>query len=184
MKMKEKTRVINMTKWIFLLLILIGVLVLSLNQEAMAQPKKYPTRAITIISPFEPGGGTEVELRNLSPFLQKYLDQTVVIKAVPGGGTTIGCMEAARAKPDGYTLLCNPIPHTILAQELHGTESHLENFEYIYGWFEGPMDVTVKADSSYKSFSDLVEASKKKPLKSAIAGIGSIDHLHLMLLDK
>ncbi len=182
--MKKKTKVTNITKWVSLFLISLGVLVLSLDQGAIAQQKQYPTRTISIISPYKPGGGTEVELRNLSPFLQKYLGQTVVIKAVPGGGTTLGCSEAARSKPDGYTLLCNPLPHTILAQELLSTDSQLENFEYIYGWFEGPMDVTVRADSPYKSFSDLVEASKKKSLKSAIAGIGSIDHLHLLLLEK
>jgi len=173
----------KVNKWTILLLVA-GLICLISHQGTNAQEEKFPTRPITVISPFEAGGGTEVELRILSPYVQNHLGQPLIINSIPGGGTTIGASAAARAKADGYTLICNPIPHTILAQELHGTDSHLENFEYIYSWFEGSMGPIVKADSPYKTFSDLVEASKKKPLKAAIAGIGSIDHLYTLLLEK
>ncbi len=145
---------------------------------------KFPTRAVTVINPLRPGGGTDIELRNLAPFVQKYLGQAVVIKSMPGGGTTIGVTAAESAKPDGYTLICVPLQHAILAQDFNDSGTHLENFEPIYGWFEGPMSIEVKGDSPYKTLSDLIEASKKKKLKAALAGIGSIDHLHTLLLEK
>lgn len=182
--MEKRGKSTKLNRLILLICILMGLIVLTLVKGADAQEEKFPARPITVISPFEAGGGTEVELRILSPHVQKHLGQPIVINSIPGGGTTIGASAAARAKPDGYTIICNPIPHTILAQELHGTDSHLEKFEYIYSWFEGSMGVIVRADSPYKAFSDLVEASKKKPLKAAIAGIGSIDHLLTLLLEK
>ncbi len=182
--MEERKR---LSKLIVLFAILLGfcaILISGKNSLIYGAEEGFPLRPITVISPFEAGGGTEVELRILSPYVQKHLGQPLVIQSMPGGGTTIGTSAAARAKPDGYTIVCNPIPHTILAQELHGTDSHLENFEYIYSWFKGSMGPIVKSDSQYKTFSDLVEASKKKPLKAAIAGIGSIDHLYTLLLEK
>lgn len=182
--MNEKSKVMKVLRLFVLLCVASAVLVAHTNHATMAAGKKFPSRPIAIICPYQPGGGTETELRNLAPCLKKYLGQPVLIKIMPGGGTTIGTSAAARAKPDGYTLVCNLLPATILAQEFHGTDAHLENFDYIYAWYEGPADVTVNAASPYKTFSDLVEASKKKPLKASIAGIGDIAHLQFMLLQK
>jgi len=182
--MEKKRRVTRVMITIILLFIFAMGLMLSLTHVATAAGKKFPSRPVAIICPYKPGGGTETELRNLAPCLQKYLGQPALIKVMPGGGTTIATSAAARAKPDGYTIVCNLLPASILAQEFHGTDAHLENFDYIYGWYEGPADVTVNAASPYKTFSDLVEASKKKPLKASLAGIGDIAHLQFMLLQK
>ncbi|MBW2066034.1 MAG: hypothetical protein JRJ03_14035, partial [Deltaproteobacteria bacterium] len=164
--------------------VILLVIILLLPQGAGASEKKFPAGPVTIINPLRPGGGTDIELRNLTPYVQKYLGVPVVVKSMPGGATTIGASAAARAKPDGYTLICMPLQHGILAQEFHGNDSHLENFEPIYGWFEGPMDVGVKANSPFKTFADLVKEGRKRPLKASLAGIGSIDHLHTLLLEK
>jgi len=164
--------------------ILLTSLILGISPTLVtAQEGKFPDRAVTVISPLGAGGGTTTELRNLAPFVQKYLGQPMVVDVKPGGGTTIGVTAAARAKPDGYTILCSPLPTCMFSQELLKSKSQLENFEYIYAWFEGPMDLTVKADSPYKNFSDLLEASKKKPLKAAIAGIGQQSQLMTTLLE-
>lgn len=182
--MQIRARTSKIKKWSLLSLIFIGWAVFILNPASVALAEKYPSRPLVIISPYGPGGGTDVELRNLNPYLQKYFGQPVIIKAMPGAGTTIGASAAAQAKPDGYTILCNPIPHTIQAQELFNTGTKLETFKYIHGWFEGPMDVIVKADSPYKNFSDLIDAAREKSLKAALSGIGSIDHLLTLLLEK
>lgn len=144
----------------------------------------FPSRAITVINPFRPGGGTDIEVRNLMPFVQKQLEAPVVVKSVPGAATTIGITEAENSRPDGYTLAAVVLPDVVLAQELQGSGTHVENFEPIYGWFEGPMAVEVRADSPYQTFADLVAAGKTKKLKAALVGIGTIDHLHTLLLEK
>ena len=159
--------------------------ILGINPTLVtAQENTFPDRAITVVSPLGAGGGTTIELRNLAPFVQKYIGQPMVVDVKPGGGTTIGVTFVARSKPDGYTILCSPLPTCMFSQELLNSKSQLENFEYIYAWFEGPMDLTVKADSPYKTFSDLLEASKIKPLKAAIAGIGQQSQLMTTLLEK
>jgi len=181
--MRKKRASIWFRKWGITALIPVVSTIFGLCHGVRAADQ-FPSRAVTIINPLRPGGGTDIELRNLAPYLQKYLGQPVVIKSMPGGSTTIGVTAAEQAKSDGYTLICVPLQHAILSQGFHQSGTHLENFEPIYGWFEGPMSLEVRAESPIKSFSELVEASKTKKLKTALAGIGSIDHLHNMLLEK
>lgn len=169
-------------KWLILGLISCVGLVFGLCPSLPAA--EFPERAVTIINPMRPGGGTDIELRNLVPYFQKYLGQSVVIKPMTGGSTTIAVTAAEQAKPDGYTIICVPLQHSVLAQNFHDSGTHLENFEPVYAWFEGPMSLEVKADSPIKSFKDLVEAGKTRKLKSALAGVGSIDHLHNLLVKR
>jgi tripartite-type tricarboxylate transporter receptor subunit TctC len=181
--MKTKRKGARIQKWTIMALIAVVGIIFGICDGVIAADK-FPTRAVTVINPLRPGGGTDIELRNLTPFVQKYLEEAVVVKSMPGGGTTIGVTAAENAKSDGYTLICVPLQHAILAQNFHESGTHLENFEPIYGWFEGPMSIEVKGDSPFKTLDDLIAASKQKKLKAALAGIGSIDHLHTMLLEQ
>jgi tripartite-type tricarboxylate transporter receptor subunit TctC len=102
----------------------------------------------------------------------------------PGAAEVIGTSAAARAKPDGYTLLALPLTAGILTQEFHQTDYNVLNFEAIYGWFEGPMDVIVNANSPFKDLSELIAAGQEKTLKVATVGVGDISHLNSLLLEK
>lgn len=181
--MRKKKGSARFGKWGIAAFIALTGIVLGLCQVVTAA-EDFPKGAVTVIVPFRPGGGTDIEVRNIIPFVQKHLGTSVVAKSMPGASTTIGAAAAARAKPDGYTIICLPQPTGILAQEFHGLKIKEQDFEPIYGWFEGPMDVSVKADSPYKTFLDLVSVAQKEPLKASLAGIGSIDHLHTLLLQK
>jgi len=167
---------------IFTILIFSFLLQLQIPQRVYSQ--EFPKRPVVVINPLSPGGGTDVELRNMSPYLKKYLGQPIILKNIPGAGTTIATATAARAKPDGYTIIVFIFPTASLVQELLKTKESPEDFEFIYAWFKGPNDVTVKADSPYKTFQDLVAASKTKKLKASTAGVGSSSHLYALLLEK
>ncbi len=78
--------------------ILVNTLCVAVAEDA------FPSRVITVINPFRPGGGTDIEVRNLMPFAQKYLGQSVVVKSMPGAASTIGITATEESKPDGYTL--------------------------------------------------------------------------------
>ena len=81
----------------------------SVFQSTQAQEIKpladYPTQAITIISPFPPGGGNDSVSRLLAAELAQVIGQPVVVENKGGAGGNLGTAQAARAKPDGYTLV-------------------------------------------------------------------------------
>src|SRR4051812_31839006 len=70
-----------------------------------AQSQAYPSRPITLIVPFAPGGGTDVAARIIGGHMARTLGQQIVIQNVPGAGGTIGSTRTMRADPDGYTIM-------------------------------------------------------------------------------
>ena len=71
----------------------------------LAGAQSWPARAVRFIVPFPPGGSTDVAARTLAEKLTRAFGQQVVVDNRGGGGGAIGTVEAARATPDGYTLL-------------------------------------------------------------------------------
>jgi len=78
-----------------------------------AAAQDYPTKPVTLVVPFPPGGTTDLVARALGESLAKGLGQPVLVESKPGGGTTIGADYVAKAKNDGYTLLVGAVHHTI-----------------------------------------------------------------------
>ncbi|HEY7241767.1 MAG TPA: tripartite tricarboxylate transporter substrate-binding protein [Burkholderiales bacterium] len=81
-----------------------GLVLSAAAATALAQPQSYPSRAITLISPFPPGGSTDVVARVMAERMRPFLGQSVVVENVGGAGGSIGVGRVARAAPDGYTI--------------------------------------------------------------------------------
>ena len=75
-----------------------------------AAQDKFPSRAITLVSAFQPGGTTDVIPRTVAPVLSENLRVPVIVENRPGATGAIGAAHVARAKPDGHTLLLAPTP--------------------------------------------------------------------------
>ena len=146
---------------------------------ALAQGAAYPSRAIRVLVPFPPAIPLDVILRVVSQRLSTSYGQPVVIENRPGAGGNIGTEQAARAAPDGYTLLgtasgfvANPSLFSRVAYD------PLKDFAPITGLIRTPAVLIVAADSPFRSLDDIVARAKVRPgaLSYASGGNGSLAH--------
>jgi tripartite-type tricarboxylate transporter receptor subunit TctC len=147
---------------------------------AVAALAAFPERAITLIVPFAPGGPTDIIARIVSAALQKSLGQPVVVENRAGAAGNIGMGVAARAVPDGYTLLLtstaiavNPALFAKLPYD------PFRDFAPISELVAAPNVIVVRADSGIASIADLVARAKAAPgtFNYASPGAGTKSHL-------
>jgi tripartite-type tricarboxylate transporter receptor subunit TctC len=153
------------------------VLALAVATTAWAQ---YPTKPVTMIVPFAAGGPTDTVARSIAAAMQNTLKQTVIVENVGGAGGTIGVGRAAKASPDGYTILMHHIGmSTAPALYRKLTFDPLKDFEYIGEVTDVPMTMIARGNfpaANFKEFLAYVKANKGK-LSYANAGLGSASHL-------
>jgi len=140
----------------------------------------YPTRPITVVVPFPAGGPSDVIARIVAESMSKALGQQMVIENVGGAGGTIGINRAAKARPDGYTLLLYHIgmaTSPALYRKLQ--YDTLNDFDYIGQVADVPMMLIAKkttAATTFREFLPYAKANKDK-LTYANAGLGSASYL-------
>lgn len=147
----------------------------------------YPSRPITLISPYAPGGASDFLARTLAEALKARLGQQVLVQNVPGAGGAIGSIQASKARPDGYTLLLNHIGlSTIASLNKKLNFDPLASFEFIGLFAEAPMVMLARKDFAPKTFAELVAYAKanKDKLTFASSGIGSATHLCALLFQE
>jgi tripartite-type tricarboxylate transporter receptor subunit TctC len=160
--------------------LLLAVALLLAATGALAQP--FPSRPITLICPWPPGGSTDVHLRKFGEIAQKYLGQPVVIDNKPGGGGMIGPSNMAKlAKADGYTLSQLPITAFRLPHQRPVDWDALNDFTYIIGISGYTFGVVVKSDSALQTFQDLIAYAKANPGKLSYGSTGAGTSPHLLM---
>jgi len=144
---------------------------------ALAQGAK-PLR---IIVPFTPGGSTDILARVLGPKLTQSLGQTVFIDNKPGAGGSLGAAEAAKAEPDGNTLLMGHIGTLAVNPSLYPKLAYdpVKSFAPVAYVARVPNVLVVNAASPFRSLKDLVDAARAKPgeLTYSSGGNGSAAHI-------
>jgi len=160
---------------------------LSFCAATCAVAQDYPSRPITLVVGFPPGGGADTVARIVTDKMGKLLGQPVVIDNRPGAGTTIASDLAARAAPDGYTLLLG-------SGNLYGGDKVLyKNVRYdgasfapISRWSSAPMLLAVNKDLRAASVKELVAQAKAEPGKLAYSssGTGVVTHLAGLAFEK
>jgi len=154
--------------------------------HSTAWTQSWPSRAIRIVVPFPPGGGTDIAARIIAERLAVQLGQTVVIENKPGASTTIGAMAVAHAEPDGHTLLLsgstsftvNPAVRPKLAYD------PFKQFTPLAMVARAPLVLLTGAQSPYPTLDALIAAAAKKPgeINYATFGAGSGPHLAAEML--
>ena len=161
----------------------IGVF-LAFLAAALAAPafaKDFPSRNITIIVPQPPGGGTDIISRVIGQQLSQQLGVPVVIENRAGAGTVVGTEAAAKAEPDGYTLLAGLTANMAVNPSLfkHLGYDPIRDFTPVGMMAEFPFVLVVSNDFPAKSVKELIALAQAKPgeINFASAGNGSGQHL-------
>jgi len=150
-----------------------------------AQAQDYPTRPVTMIVAFPPGGVAELVGRPLAASMEKTLGQPVLIVNRPGAGGAVGTTAAAKAAPDGYTILMTLSSISIfpVSDPLEGKPApyQISDFMPIALVTADPTVLVVRADSPYKTVQDFVAAAKANPGKINYSSSGVYGTLHVAM---
>ncbi len=130
---------------------------------------KYPSRPITIIVPWSPGGGTDRTARALAASLQKVMGWRVGVVNRTGGGGVVGHSATATAKPNGYTLGMITIEITMM-HWLKLTDLNYRDYEPIALLINNPAGIIVSTKSPWRSYKDLMNYIKAHPGKLTASG--------------
>src|SRR5215475_2556823 len=147
------------------------------------QAQQFPQRPITMIVPFAAGGPTDVLARVLGQHMSQTLGQSIIVEDVTGAGGTIGSARAAKAAPDGYTLVMGNIGTHAASVGLYPKLPYnpSSDFEPIMLIATTPMVLVVKKDLPVKTLSDVIALAKQRKITQGNAGTGSASHLTTLL---
>jgi tripartite-type tricarboxylate transporter receptor subunit TctC len=153
---------------------------LTFPSSAFAQ-QDYPTRPITWIVPFAPGGVTDNAARFTAKSLGERLGQPIIVENKPGAGGIVGSEYVINSKPDGYTFLyasSGPMS-TIPATRKTMSYDPVTAFTPLYGMASSPLVMVIAPDKPYKTFQEFVDYARKNPGKLNFSSIGTGAAQHL-----
>jgi tripartite-type tricarboxylate transporter receptor subunit TctC len=162
---------------------LLFILVSLLAVPFASAQDTYPSRPITLVVPFPPGGVADIVGRPFADALSRELKSPVVIENKPGAGGGIGMGAVAKAKPDGYTLLLALSSISILpeADKVLGRAPlyQLDQFTPIARLTADPTVLAVRADAPWKTLQDFVADARKRPGAITYGSSGNYGTMHM-----
>jgi len=172
-----------------LILSLVSLMVLSFGAASIfaagskETTEKYPSKSITYIIPFNPGGQSDITAQYQKEDLEKVLGVNIVIKYMPGAGGAVAWSNLIKANPDGYTISGNNIPHIIvqpLARKNAGYKT--DQLIPVYMFETTPIGLAVLKSSPFKTLKDFLAYAKEHPGEITVGGSGTYTGHHLALL--
>ncbi|MEJ5988427.1 tripartite tricarboxylate transporter substrate binding protein [Ramlibacter sp. PS3R-8] len=147
-----------------------------------ARAADFPTRTITVISPFPPGGLNDTSARAVARALQAELGKNAIVENRPGGGTMIALEHLSRQAPDGHTLLiCGDTNMAVMPHLQPNLSFSLEkDFAPITLLVSAPAVLVVRPSLAVKSVQDLVALAKAQPGKLSYASAGNATPPHMI----
>src|SRR5699024_1923422 len=145
----------------------------------------FPEGSVELIVPFDAGGGTDAVARALADNAEEYLDESIAVLNVSGGGGAVGMEKVAHSDPDGYELALATVELTTLPPLDLADFTH-EDFDPIAQINLDPAAITVSADSEWDTVEEFIEYAKENPgeVKIGNSGTGAIWHLAAVLIEQ
>ncbi|MVW70689.1 tripartite tricarboxylate transporter substrate binding protein [Bordetella sp. 15P40C-2] len=144
----------------------------------------YPSKPITMVVGFPPGGSNDIVARIIAPKLGELLGTSVIVENKPGANATIGTEYVARAKPDGYTITLGSVSPLLLSYYAYPNLPYdpYTDLSGITTVAATPELIAINPNVPAKSLAELVALSKKQDVTLASAGNGGLPHLAIELL--
>ncbi|MFW5694528.1 MAG: tripartite tricarboxylate transporter substrate binding protein [Alkalispirochaeta sp.] len=167
-----------------IVLVVAALVLIAAHATASGQAEdSFPTRAISYVIPFNPGGQSDVTAQYQKQYLEDALGVNVVIRHQPGAGGALAWSNLVKARPDGYTVTGNNVPHIIIqpmVRENAGFET--EELKPVYLFQSTPIGLAVDPDSPFDSLQDLLDYAADNPGEITVSGSGTHSGHHLALL--
>jgi tripartite-type tricarboxylate transporter receptor subunit TctC len=140
------------------------LLIASCPLSSAAKAQSFPGRPITINVSFAPGSPQDLVMRAIAEIASKDLGQPIIIDNKPGGAATLAAAVTMATKPDGYTLATAVSTLVLVPQMQKVAFDPFKDFTYIQQFAAFPVGVTVKTDSPFKSWADVIAYAKLSPM--------------------
>lgn len=159
-----------------------GIALGVMGAAVPALAQDYPSQPIQIVVPAAAGGGTDVLVRTLQPYLEEELGGTIVVINVPGSGSVGGSRRVYEAEPDGYTVLANHVT-LLTAMALGNADFAPSDFEVAATAVEIPLVVVTPDSRPFQNLDELMAAARENA-EPVIAGvnIGAVNHFTMLML--
>jgi tripartite-type tricarboxylate transporter receptor subunit TctC len=148
---------------------------------AIVRAQSYPSRPIRLICPWPAGGSTDIVVRAFAESAGRALGGAMIVENKPGAGGTLGAVELANAKPDGYILSQLPLGIFRIPHMQKVPFDPLKDLTYISCLTGYTFGIVVRSDSPIKSIKDLVEFAKANPEKFSYGSTGTGTTPHLVV---
>jgi len=173
-----------MTRLRLILLSLLSILAVAVAQPATAQ-EPYPSRPISLVVPFPPGGVADLTARPVAAAMEKALKQPVGVVNKTGAAGAVGMQFVATSKPDGYTLLLALSSISIIpeADKLFGRPPAftVDQFAPVALISADPTILVVRTESPWKTAKELIDDAKKRPGQISFSSSGIYGTLHMAM---
>jgi tripartite-type tricarboxylate transporter receptor subunit TctC len=168
-------------------IVIIALAAVVAGWSLTAHAQDYPSRAVTVIVPFSPGGSFDAVARIITARMQEIMGQPVVVENVGGGGGTTGVKRVIAAEPDGYTVLFGTIGTHAYNQWIYKKKRYdaTTDFTPVTLFSEQPMVLVTRKDLAADSLPEFITLLKTKgdKMQFGSAGVGSTTHLGCALVN-
>lgn len=146
----------------------------------------YPSKPVTYIVPYNPGGESDVTARFQEPYFKEVTGEDVVIQYKPGAGGATAWAQLNGFEADGYTIMNVNFPHAILQPAMKDVGYQTEDVTPAFVFHYTPDAILVRADSPYQTLQDLIDDAKANPGATTFSGSGtnSANHLATVRFDQ
>ena len=144
---------------------------LCFSAQAMSQDD-FPSKDLTYVNPFSPGGEIDVTARQQQPLLEEYFDRNVTITYRTGGGGAVGWSHVKDEPADGHTFAGFSLPHIIAQPMVRDPGYATDDLKIAYIFHSTPQVLVVRDDSPIESLDDFIEEARDNPASVTIGGTG------------